>query len=332
MLQVVKYIVLAWLLLCCEDLLAQERIVAFYNVENLMDTENDPLTYDDNMLPNADRVWSRERYVAKLASVARVVSDMAEQHGFPLLLALAEVENDAVLEDLVVQEALAAANYSYVHYDSSDERGIDVALLYRSEEFTIERSLAVRADVGQSSRDHLLVWGELLGEPVLVIVTHFPSRIGGQRFSSASRERCATQLRHAIDSVQQSDIRRSVIVLGDMNDNPRDKSLKQCLRAVRRVGDLHDGALYNPFFNTDARGSYLYRDRWYQYDQILLSHDFLGEGALSLIRRRGVGGFVFRTDYMVDRMGRPLPTYKSTDYVGGVSDHLPVYVRLRKKR
>lgn len=243
-----KYMLAGVLLFGWCDVVAQKPCVAmFYNVENLMDTANDAATYDDAMLPNADREWSEERYQAKLKAVARVVKDVALEHDYPTLLALAEVENRVVLDGLVAEDAIAAADYKYIHYDSPDERGIDVTLLYRSDKFELERSCAVKADVEQATRDFLLVWGRLCGEPVLVVVVHFPSRIGGEKFTSISRERCATQVRQLIDDTLKAEPQRAVIVMGDVNDNPRNRSIKHCLRSVGRPKRATDGALFNPF-------------------------------------------------------------------------------------
>lgn len=326
-----KYLFVTLLLLFCAASYAQKHcVVAFYNVENLMDVENDPTTQDDDMLPHADREWNVERYHHKLQSVARVISDLAKLHNYPALLALAEVENGNVLCDLVGQPTIADADYSFVHYDSPDERGIDVALLYRSDSFVVERSCALRADVEQPTRDHLMVWGELCGEPVLVVVVHFPSRIGGSKFTSRWREYCAEQVRATVDSVRRVEPRRSVIIMGDMNDTPHDKSVKSSLGAATNIKHAASKTLYNPFARVRGQGSMVYRDRWYQYDQIILSNNFLSRSRLSLVEHKGCRGYLFSQPYMLDARGYPLPTYKATDYLGGVSDHLPVYVLLRK--
>lgn len=302
------------------------RVVAFYNLSNMMDTENDPLTQDDDMLPNADREWDNERYNHKLKSISHVIADMALKHDYPVLFGVAEVENRGVMQALASQISAEGATYSFVHYDSPDERGIDVALLYRPEYFTAERSCVIKADVEIPTRDHLLVWGRLCGEPVLVIVVHFPSRIGGKEFTSKRRESCASQIREIVDSVRHAEPNRRVIIMGDMNDTPRDRSLRLSLGASRDI----DSELYNPFNKVNGRGTMVYQDRWYMYDQIILSSDFLVTNTLSLVQQRGCHGFIFKPPYLLDARGYPLPTYSSTLYLGGVSDHLPIYVLLRE--
>lgn len=302
---------------------SQPQMVAFYNVENLMDTRNDPATQDDDMLPNAEKEWNEERYQAKLSAVAGVVADMSNEYGYPSLLGLAEVENKAVLSDLVKQQAISGANYRFVHYDSHDERGIDVALLYCPDRFHLERSCSVRADVELPTRDILMVWGELSGEDVLVVVVHFPSRIGGEEFTSAFRESCARQLRKLIESARSVEPHRKVIIMGDMNDTPRDSSIKRVLGAKSNARHLQADDIFNPFTYC-RKGSMVYQYRWYLYDQILLSSDFVPHSGCSAAK-----GYVYRQKSLLDRNSAPKPTYRGAEYMGGVSDHLPVYVLLQ---
>ena len=304
---------------------SQPQMVAFYNVENLMDTRNDPATQDDDMLPNADKEWSDVRYQAKLSAVAGVVADMSNEYGYPSLLGLAEVENEAVLSDLVKQQAISGAKYRFVHYDSRDERGIDVALLYRPDRFHLERSCSVRADMELPTRDILMVWGELCGEDVLVVVVHLPSRIGGEKFTSAFRESCARQLRELIESAQSVEPQRKVIIMGDMNDNPYDKSIKEVLGASSK---RHGTLLYNPVARVrrrGSRGSSVYRGEWNMYDNIIVSADFLEDRELRLVE----DGRIFKRTYLLDGKRHPQPTYRGVEYCSGVSDHLPVYVVLQ---
>lgn len=302
---------------------SQPQMVVFYNVENLMDTRNDPATQDDDMLPNAEKEWSDVRYQAKLSAVAGVVADMSNEYGYPSLLGLAEVENKAVLSDLVEQPTIIGANYRFVHYDSRDERGIDVALLYRPDRFHLERSCSVRADVELPTRDILMVWGELSGEDVLVVVVHLPSRIGGEEFTSVFRESCARQLRELIESARSVEPQRKVIIMGDMNDTPRDSSIKRVLGAKSNARHLQADDIYNPFAHC-RKGSMVYEYRWYLYDQILLSSDFVPHRGCPAAR-----GYVYRQKSLLDKNRAPKPTYRGAEYMGGVSDHLPVYVLLQ---
>lgn len=321
--KLLKYLLTLLLMASVGVVWSQPQMVAFYNVENLMDTRNDASTQDDDMLPNAEKKWSDVRYQAKLSAVAGVVADMSNVCGYPSLLGLAEVENEDVLSSLVKQQAISGANYRFVHYDSRDERGIDVALLYRPDRFHLERSCSVRADVELPTRDFLMVWGELCGEAVLVVVVHLPSRIGGEKFTSPFRESCARQLRELVESVRSEEPQRKVIIMGDMNDTPRDSNIKRVLGAKSNVRHLQADDIYNPFAHC-RKGSMVYQYRWYLYDQILLSSDFVTHRGCSAAK-----GYVFRPKNLLDKKRAPRATYRGVEYLGGVSDHLPVYVLLQ---
>ena len=321
--KVLKYLLTLVFVVSVGAVRSQPQMVAFYNVENLMDTCNDPATQDDDMLPNADKEWNEERYQAKLSAVAGVVADMSNEYGYPSLLGLAEVENKAVLSDLVEQQAISGAKYRFVHYDSRDERGIDVALLYRPDRFHLERSCSVRADVELPTRDILMVWGELNGEDVLVVVVHLPSRIGGEEFTSAFRESCARQLRELVESARSVEPQRKVIIMGDMNDTPRDGSIKRVLGAKSNARNLQADDIFNPFAHC-RKGSMVYQYRWYLYDQILLSSDFVTHRGCSATK-----GYIFSQKSLLDKNRAPKATYRGAEYLGGVSDHLPVYVLLQ---
>jgi predicted extracellular nuclease len=320
-----KYI---FLLLSCLVVVVNaqpRRVIAFYNVENLMDTHDDPHTSDEDMLPLSDRNWDGEKYQAKLQAISRIIADLKEECDVPALLGLAEVENKEVLSALVEECSNEGVKYEYCHYDSSDERGIDVALLYRSDLFEVQRSQAITPDVGIPTRDMLAVWGKLCGVDVLVFVVHFPSRIGGVKFTEYRRISCCSHLRDVVDSVRCAEPQRRVIIMGDMNDNPNDKSIKEVLGAS---GKRNGALLYNPFAGVRrraSRGSSVYQGEWNLYDNIIVSADFLESSELRLVE----GGQIFRRGYLLDGKRHPLPTYRGVEYCAGVSDHLPVYVILQ---
>lgn len=305
---------------------AQPRqIVSFYNVENLMDTLDDPCTSDEDMLPLADKNWNGEKYQTKLQAISRVVVDFGEDYDVPALLGLAEVENKRVLNDLIATLDDMGKEYRYCHYDSSDERGVDVALLYRPELFEIQRSEAIVPNIDIPTRDILAVWGRMCGVDVFVAVVHFPSRIGGVKFTEPRRMACCSQLRKVVDSVRYAEPYRRVIIMGDMNDNPRDKSIHDVLGAS---GKKTPGGLCNPFAGVRRpahRGSSVYRGEWNLYDNIIVSTDFLESSELRLVE----GGKIFKRDYLLDKKRHPKPTYRGVEYCAGLSDHLPVYVILQ---
>ena len=316
---------------------AQQRYgVMFYNVENLFDTINDEGVADEDMLPKADRAWTEERYQRKLNGVARVIADLSNEGGFPAIVALAEVENRRVLDDLVSQKEIANAQYSVCHYDSPDERGIDVALLYRSELFKFKGCKSVRADVESApnlqTRDYLLVWGEMGGHEVLFCVVHFPSRIGGVKQTEPLRMGCAKQVREIVDSAIRANPDRRVVILGDMNDNPNNRSIRKVLGAKRVGRRVECGRLYNLTASGRA-GSSVYDGRWNRYDNIVVSSNLLlsGNGLHVVMPKRNARvGYVQRFEYLLDDRKYPKPTYQGGEYRGGVSDHLPIYMELER--
>ena len=316
---------------------AQQRYgVMFYNVENLFDIINDVAVADEDMLPKADRAWTAERYQQKLSDVARVIADLSDEGGFPAVVALAEVENRKVLEDLVAQPQISSANYSICHYDSPDERGIDVALLYRADMFCVEGCRAVRANVEAApnlrTRDFLLVWGEMGGEKMMFCVVHLPSRIGGVKQTEHLRIGCAKQVREMVDSMMRANPDRKVVILGDMNDNPSNRSIRQVLGAKHVGHRVESGRLYN-LTASGRGGSSVYDGRWNRYDNIIVSANLLlqGEGLhVVMPKRSGRVRYAQRIEYLLDDRKYPKPTYSGSDYMGGVSDHLPIYMILER--
>lgn len=299
---------------------AQKHTVVFYNVENLFDTLNDPTVADEEFLPLADRAWSAERYRAKLQLIAKALTDIAPQP--PTLIGLAEVENRAIIQDLLQTAPLENANYAICHYDSPDERGIDVALLYQPDRFHYIGSRAITASTASPTRDMLTVWGDMDGHPTFIVVVHWPSRIGGERFTESERRVCAQQVREVVDSVMIQNPATRIIVMGDMNDNPRNKSLTEDLRATRRPTQPTD--LYNPFVEV-RRGSSVYDGRWNKYDNIVVS---INTPLLPIDGKRRAA--IYRHSTLLTRRGTPCPTYEGIDYKGGASDHLPVYIVIGK--
>ena len=327
----VKIAIAVVLLLALYDARAQRReVVAFYNVENLFDTINDPTRDDEQMLPLSDLEWDSAKYWRKVGQVAELI----ERMGAPAIVGLAEVENRAVVEDVVHHEALRDKGYEVCHFDSPDRRGVDVALIFRKGAFRLDRALPIVAKIESRTRDLLLVEGWLHGEPFSIIVVHWPSRIGGERFTEPLRMECARQTRAIVDSLLRSDLSRGVIVMGDMNDNPKDRSIREVFGAKplpSKAEKLEKRALYNPMVrvHSDRRGTTFYRGKWNMYDNIIVSGGvrLAEDSAQNTKRQRFSGcGYIFRDSALVDRRLRPMPTYRGTEYVGGVSDHLPIYI------
>lgn len=336
----------ALFLAACTARSQQPCKVVFYNVENFFDTFDDPDTQDDEFTPGGAKQWDAERYAQKLANIERVLADIAAvDSDFPAVIGLAEVENCGVVEDLVSAQRLAPAGYRFVHFDSPDERGIDVALLYRPDRFRLEGCAPVKARVPMMphlrTRDILTVWGALDGEPFFFVVSHWPSRLGGQEASEFKRVAVGEQIRRIADSVAAAQPAVKLVIMGDFNDDPVDRSIAEGLGACLTEADVEPGSLFNPFAAVfrSGEGTLTYNNAWNLFDNIVVSANLVTPPAGSYGLRREAetnrSGHIFRPDYLLESdgpyRGTPLRSFVGKRYTGGFSDHLPVYICLEKQ-
>ncbi|MFK8044322.1 MAG: endonuclease/exonuclease/phosphatase family protein [Crocinitomicaceae bacterium] len=313
--------------------------VGFYNVENLFDTIDHANVRDWEYTPDGKNKWNYAKYTEKLKNLSIVINDMAKETtpDGVAILGVSEVENKGVLEDLVKEPLIKDRKYEIVHYDSPDRRGIDVALLYQSKYFKIKNSVSHKLIFEDKpdylSRDQLVVTGDLLNEEVSIIVCHWPSRSGGQLASETRRIQAAKLSRQIIDSLFSINPKAKIILLGDLNDDPINKSLKNYLIAKGNQSKVKDGMLFNPMFAIykEGIGSLAWGNSWYLFDQILVTKSFLGTDYTSLKYYKAT---VFNKPYMLQSEGRykgyPKRTTAGGKYLGGYSDHLPVYLTLLK--
>jgi len=311
--------------------------VMFYNLENLFDTIDDPKTDDRIFLPDADRQWNTEKYKTKLSQIARVISEGAE--GLPMIVGLCEVENASVLDDLIAEPALQNGHYKYVHFDSPDERGIDVALLYNDKLFNLKKSSAIKVHLEQNdtidfTRDILAVAGTIRGsdEVLQFFVNHWPSRSEGEMQSAWKRQAAAATLKQAVDSARNALKDPLIIIMGDLNDTPFDVSTATTLGAVPEGTDASTSGLVNLMANDQQTGlgSYNYKGNWQGLDQIIVSTNLLDGSGLNV--NPDHAHWVKQKWMMFEHPTygeSPNRTYSGTKWYGGFSDHLPVYVRLQ---
>lgn len=347
----IKTSLLIVLILTITTVFSQEKkaykvnTVAFYNLENLFDTENDPLTYDDDRTPDGKDHWTEEIYQDKLKNMAKVMAEIgAEVSGSaPTIIGVCETENRKVLEDLVNQETLVEQDYGIIQFDSPDRRGIDVALLYKKKLFTPThykaKELLIYDDNDKSkrvfTRDQLVVSGMLDGEKIHLIVNHWPSRSGGEKRSRSKRIKAAKLNRQIIDSIFSDDPYAKIITMGDFNDDPTNPSVKDHLNAKRKANNLDIKELYNPMEDLAKQGygSLAYRDSWNLFDQIIISTE-LTKKDFSSYRFYQAG--IYNKTYLVNAHGRykgyPYRSFASGSYTGGYSDHFPVYIYLVKEK
>lgn len=325
--------------------------VAFYNVENLFDTINNANVRDDDWTPKGSRHWTSQKYSKKLENLARVMSEIGtpENPNAPTFIGCAEIENRGVLEDLIKQPKLIDKEFGIIHFDSPDQRGIDVALLYQKKYFKpitysnipliiykepIENSTDTIVNIKKRvfTRDQLLVSGFLDGEEISFIVNHWPSRSGGEQRSSPYRELAGALNRKIIDSLQRINPDAKVITMGDFNDGPYNKSIKISLGAKANKNDVTEFGIYNPFENMAKRGmgTIAYRDWWDIFDQILVSQSLI-KSDFSSFQFWKAG--IFNKSFLIQTSGKykGYPLRHGTDEVG-FSDHFPVYIYLIKEK
>ncbi len=319
--------------------------VAFYNVENLFDTIKDPGVMDEEFTPKGPKKWDTQKYNVKMANLERTVYEMAAAtKGYPTVIGLAEVENRNVLEDLVSMPKLQRANYQIVHYDSPEARGIDVALIYRPDQFKYEGSYPITTAIpglpGFKTRDILSVWGTIEGERFCFFVCHWPSRRGGQQASESKRIGAAGCVRHAADSVMRVNPGTKVVIMGDLNDDPVDVSIAETLGAGGDRMKTSPAGLYNPFREMYQKGlgTLAYNDSWNLFDNVIVNGALANPkpGTLGIVRSESSKyyGNIFDRQFLRQQTGQykgyPLRTFVGNSFQGGYSDHFPVYILIAK--
>lgn len=352
--------------------------IAFYNQENLFDTIHARGINDYDFLPTGSYRWNTLKYESKLKNMSRVLADLCVTQNTPrgaAIIGLSEVENRQVVEDLLRQPALRERGYRILHVDSPDRRGIDCAMLYNPKFFTLQDSLYVHyiyptaeeptkelgfqidekgeievlplyGDTTYKTRGFLVGIGELRGEKLAVIVNHWPSR-GAE---SAARERAGRQVKALIGALQTRYPGIKVVTMGDLNDDPDNKSLSVAMGCKYKPKDVKsDSDIYNPWLHTlkkVGQGSLLYDGKWNLFDQILVTGNMvdpsLSQGKTykpsEIDLSKGLTLYsngVFCPDYLVQQEGRykgsPLRTQAGGSWLNGYSDHFPTYIYLIKE-
>lgn len=301
--------------------------IAFYNLENLFDTADDAYTLDKDFTPEGEFQWSQDRYNRKIQNLANVISKIGRKQSElpPVFLGVSEVENDTCLEDLIQADKLKPYQYDFVHYNSPDERGIDVAFLYQKEYFELIYSdnypLMLIDDTGDRdyTRDILLVHGKLFGKPVYVLVNHWPSRNNGTNYSSYKRVQAAKQVNEIVNNIYKESETAKIIIMGDFNDEPNSDSIKN---------NLMSDAFFNPMLELqqNKKGSVRYSNKWYIFDQIIMSYNFLNNTPNQL---KFISADIFNDHFLQEtkgkRKGSPKRTFVGKWHLGGYSDHFPVF-------
>ncbi|MBE9490963.1 MAG: endonuclease/exonuclease/phosphatase family protein [Bacteroidetes bacterium] len=317
--------------------------IAFYNLENLFDTINDTNKFDERSPIMEIKTNRTKIYKQKVHNMARVLADIGSEvtNNTPAIIGVSEVENREVLEDVVNDPLLLPKDYGIVHFHSPDERGIDVGLLYQKTLFTPIHTSSHELKIYDNSsgkrdytRDQLLVSGKLEGEMIHVIVSHWPSRSGGEARSRAKRVAAAKLNKRIIDSLQSINPYAKISTMGDFNDNPTNASVKDILKAKKDKDDVKLKGIYNPMeaMAKNGLGSNAYRDAWSLFDQIMVTKPLL-EKDYSSFRFYKAG--IFDKNYLITKKGQykgyPFRSFANGGFTNGFSDHFPVFVYVIKE-
>ena len=300
--------------------------ILFYNVENLFDCNNDSLTNDEEFLPDGNRHWSFHRYNNKVNKIAKVIL-ASNNWNPPALVGLCEVENKTVLNRLVWETGLSEQGYRFIHHESPDRRGIDVALLYRKDKFKIISDSAITVSLPERNfytRDILYVKGVAFGEDTLhVLVCHWPSKYGGAMHSEWKRIYVAGRLRGVCDSLFSVNKECKIVVMGDLNESPQSEAVYNSLKAREKDSEADLVNLSYNFESGKVNGTIKYRGHWNIFDQIIVSRSLLKKPFAT--EGLSVVDLPFLLEKDKSHSGVvPFRTYRGPQYHGGFSDHLPV--------
>lgn len=332
----------------------QNYVIGFYNLENLFDTYDDPVKNDNEFLPEGKNKWTQAKYEKKLHNMAKVIRSMADNNKrWHTILGISEIENRLVIEDLVSQPEIADANYEIVHYDSPDRRGVDVALLYKPDQFTYLDSESIPFDFNSDidfsdtdtsyfkTRDILMVHGLIAGEHFAFYVAHLPSRVGGK--GGNLRSRGAEIIYNHSREMEAKYPGIKIVAMGDMNDNPTDDSMAKYLHGQERLENVTPTEFYSPYISMlkAGYGSLCYQGVWSIYDLELVNYNLAHapNGGLKIqpvTKNHGKEyyGVVFKRPWMTTQKGQykgyPFRTFSNGAFVGGYSDHYPTYIVIGK--
>ena len=302
--------------------------VAFYNLENLFDTERNTNTLDSDYTPDGIKEWTPERYRRKLFKLAKTIVNIGEDnHPYPpVIIGVAEAENNSVLKDLLDTDPMNTLDYGFIHFDSPDERGIDTGFIYRKRFFNVLHAepLVLMVDnndgVRDTTRDILYVKGELNKELVHIFVNHWPSRRDGDVETKYKRVLAAQQIIKKVEQIRLTELDPNIIVMGDFNDDPSSASVQLV---------KNDAGLYNPMESLhipNAKGTSVYNMKWNLFDQILISNSFFNyEKNTHSFDLAAIYDHKSLKEKEGKYKGTPYRTYVSNRYMGGYSDHFPVY-------
>ncbi len=350
----VKYIVLFFLLISFSIVFSQnnsfnnnldddirgknEFRIMFYNLENFYDNWKDSLRNYNDFTSFGAMHWGIKKFNTKLNNIYKVIIAVGGWEP-PELIGVCEIENRFVLNSLVLGTPLRKYNYKVIHEDSPDLRGIDVALIYRQDKFTEIYHYPIRIifpfDTASKTRDILYVRGLTNNKDTLhVFVNHFPSKFGGALISQPKRNYVASVLRNAIDTLIKNNMNPIIIIMGDFNDEAEDESLTKYLKVKCDTIYNKDADIINLMCGLkkiEGIGTNKFHDQWSLIDQFMVSSSLMKENNKWQVKNKRA--YIFKPDFLLmpdeAYFGvKPFRTFYGPKYLGGFSDHLPVYFDL----
>jgi endonuclease/exonuclease/phosphatase family metal-dependent hydrolase len=315
--------------------------IGFWNVENLYDTLNDQWKNDEEFTPSGKNAWTGDRYRKKIEHLADVLSQMATDvtpDGLAIV-GLCEIENKNVVIDLVKSPKLKQRNYQVVHIEGPDARGVDPSFIYNPVYFKVIKAVSypvhLVTDSSHKTRDILVVSGSFRGDPLTVLVNHWPSRRGGELLSRPNRNEAARIARRIADSITRANPQAKVAIMGDFNDDPTNVSIKEGLKTYPDITKATDDKYFNPMEEPyiDGIGTLAWQDSWNLFDQIILNKSWLPSGYLTW---QYYAVRIFNKPFLKSDHGNfkgyPFRTYSGSAYTGGYSDHFPVFIVMAKEK
>lgn len=306
--------------------------IAFYNTENLFDTLDNPLTRDEEFTPESIRRWNSYKYYTKLKHLYKVLANIGGWNP-PVVIGLAEVENEKVLRDLINITPLKTFSYEIIHKESEDLRGIDIAAIYNTEYFNpITVEFINIGDTSLKTRPILYIKGSMTeSDTIHLFYNHWPSRWNGKLATESKRIEAATTLKNKLDSIYKTHKEPKIIIAGDFNDNPEDKSLQILYNGIENDSGKNIKLVNLNINNNDKEiaGTQYYRGVWSHFDQVIISKNLLDMANNVYVSSFEIGwmNFLLTKDKKYLNK-RPFRTYYGMKYEGGYSDHLPVWVNI----
>lgn len=333
------FFLLLWFSSRAQKKQVQVAAIAFYNLENFFDPEDDPNKADEDFTPEGSHHYTETVFREKTHNLATVLAQLGTAYtaNGASLIGVAEVEDDRALKTLVSQPEIKNRHYRFIRFDGPDNRGINVALLYNPAHFKVleAQPLPVNLEFAGSghTRDVLLVHGVLLGDSVYVLVNHWPSRSGGEAASAPKRAAAAEVNKRATQQLLAKNPNAKIVIMGDLNDDPVSPSVAKVLGTTGNPQEAQPGGLYNPWlkYYRKGLGTLCYDDKWNLFDQIIVSGGWLSA-------RNGHWQYytssIFDQDFLKTSFGKyrgyPHRSYSGTKWINGYSDHFPTIIYLIK--